>query len=74
MTTPTATTPAPKRGFGDLLCCCCGKDAALELDLSDLETVHCPECEERFALTEVRSVIARWQRVLAWVDMASPQE
>jgi hypothetical protein len=79
MTTATATdgapvTPPKLKGFGPLDCPCCGAEACIDLDLarplSGDEACHCSACSERFSLARVRQFIARWQRVLAWVDLA----
>ena len=46
----------------------CGQaEATVRLDLSDLETCHCVDCDETFSLDLVRDFIAKWQRVLGWV-------
>jgi hypothetical protein len=63
-----------RRGFGPLTCPLCGQDCAISLNLEDLETCTCPECSEEFTLDTVRDVIARWQKVLAWVDLCPAAE
>lgn len=78
MTTATANgvaqaTAKVERGFGELTCPCCGQDCGIQLNLSDLDTCSCPECSEEFSLDTVREMLAKWQRVLAWVD-ACPAE
>jgi hypothetical protein len=35
-----------------------------------LATCHCQDCDESFDLADVRSFIARWQVVVAWIDAA----
>lgn len=71
---PRATATPVKRGFGCLTCPLCGQDCGISLNLEDLETCTCPECSEEFTLDTVRDVIARWQRVLAWVEMCPAGE
>ncbi len=72
--TPVAEpTPAVKRGFA-LACILCGQECSISLDLDNLHTFNCPECEQTFSLDDVRGTIAAWQRVLAWVDSAPAQE
>lgn len=64
-------TTAAGRGFGALPCPKCGEDGAcITLDLSDLETCHCPECDGDFGLGDVRDLISKWSAVLKWVDAA----
>jgi hypothetical protein len=61
------------RGF-DLACIKCGEECCLSLDLNDLETVRCPECDNEYTLEEVRKVIGQWARLLAWVDLAPARQ
>jgi hypothetical protein len=66
--------PAAKRGFGELPCPCCGAEGCITLDLSDLDTLFCPNCEAAFDLAAVKSFIAKWQRLLTWVESAPAAE
>jgi transcription elongation factor Elf1 len=62
------TTPTPKRGFL-LPCPCCGEEAAgISLNLGDGETFTCGECETEFTTEHIRDFIAKWTKILAWVD------
>jgi transcription elongation factor Elf1 len=77
MATATPTTNAPAtlalnkpKGFGPLPCIRCGQEASISLDLDDCSTFRCGECEESFDVCDLREHLARWQRVLAWVDAA----
>jgi hypothetical protein len=72
-TQATANGAAAKKGFGELTCPLCGQDGAIGLSLEDLESCTCPSCSEEFTLDAVRDVIAKWQRVLSWVD-SCPKE
>ena len=69
---PAAETRVAK-GF-DLCCIKCGEEVCLSLDLNDLDTVRCPECDGEFTLDEVRTFLGQWQRLLAWVDLAPARE
>ena len=68
-TTPT-TAPVARKGWGLLPCVKCGAETNMALYLDDLTTVRCGDCEEEIALADIRDLIARWSRVLAWVDAA----
>jgi hypothetical protein len=65
---PTTPAPAKRSGFGSLPCIRCGQDATISLDLDDCTTFRCAECDDSFDADDVRDHMARWQRVLAWVD------
>jgi hypothetical protein len=74
MTTATAASvngAAAKKGFGCLPCIRCGQEATVRLDLDDCATFTCGECEESWTADELREHLAKWQRVLAWVDAAA---
>lgn len=58
------------RGFGYLPCPRCLATGMVRLDLSDLDTCACTECDEEFTLADVRGLIAAWAPVLAWIDSA----
>lgn len=58
------------RGFGHLPCPKCGEEAIVQIDLDDLNTCKCGECEEEFTTEDVRNLIAKWSSVLAWIDTA----
>lgn len=63
------TTPAPRKGFGLLPCPLCGQpEVIVRLDLDDLKSCTCGECEESFDLDDVREWIGKWSRVLKTVD------
>jgi hypothetical protein len=64
---------ASPRGFGYLPCPRCGEEASIRIDLDDLDTFTCQECDNDFTLDTVRNLIDRWQRVLAWIDRAPGQ-
>lgn len=66
-TAPAQARPANK-GFGYLRCPLCAEEAVIRLDLDDLEHLTCGSCDESFTLDDVRDMIARWQRVLNWID------
>ncbi len=68
--TPTCTRPALKPMT--LPCPRCGEaSASISLELFRLgegEELHCHDCDADFSLDEVRELIARWTRVVAWID------
>jgi hypothetical protein len=73
-TTPAPTPPATGRGFGFLPCPKCGEaEVSIALIITDLtadDACKCCECDAEFSLDDVRQFIARWGRVLAWIDQA----
>jgi hypothetical protein len=75
MTTATSNgaVTAP-RAIGFLPCPLCGEQQArISLDLADF-ALHCADCDSHFLAEEVRAFIARWQRVLSWIDSAPAAE
>jgi hypothetical protein len=63
MATETTTT----RGIM-LPCPRCGEaEANIMLHLGD-QTLQCCECEEEFDADELRGIMARWVKVLAWME------
>ena len=63
--------PSP---FEALPCIKCGENCCLALDLDDLITFRCRECEEEFTREQVESTVAIWGRCLTWIDGAYPKE
>jgi transcription elongation factor Elf1 len=56
-----------------LPCPKCGEaEASMSLNLAD-GTFTCQECECEVTAEEVRGIIAKWRKVLAWVDAAPRQ-
>ena len=76
MATATETTTAPTtlaRGFGNLPCPKCGEEACVTLRLDSFEeddACKCCSCEAEFPLADIRDLMAKWGKVLAWLDMA----
>jgi hypothetical protein len=69
----TATPiPEAKTERGLLLPCpLCGEaEATVQLNLADLDTCTCLECDAEFSLDELAGRLARWQALLAWRDLA----
>ena len=69
-----ATATEKLTGFGKLRCPKCGEaEATIRVDLDDLLTFACTECDEEFGRDDVEEMMAaakRWARVLAWLDTA----
>ncbi|MBV8094432.1 MAG: hypothetical protein JO110_14645 [Acetobacteraceae bacterium] len=60
--------PATTRGLS-LPCPLCGEaDADIYLSLADGDTCRCGSCDNEFTLTDVRNLMAKWQKVLTWMD------
>jgi uncharacterized protein (DUF983 family) len=62
----TATT---QRGFS-VKCIACGEGETVRLDVHDVHTFHCSSCDGEFSADEVRTELARWGKLLAWLDSA----
>ena len=62
------TTTASATGVS-LPCPRCGEaQATMMLDMSSKEFT-CQECNEVFHVDEMRDVVARWTRIIGWVDL-----
>jgi hypothetical protein len=58
-----------------LPCPRCGEaSATIRLELADMDTCVCVDCDETFSLTDVRDWISRWSRVIRWVELFSQTE
>jgi hypothetical protein len=75
MTTQTTNNGTVKAKGLLLPCPLCGEQqASVSLYLDDMDTCYCRDCENEFSLDTVRELIARWQRVLSWVDACPADE
>jgi transposase-like protein len=61
----TATT----RGFA-VRCLHCSQEETVRIDAHDLHTFHCSSCDGEFTAEDVRAEMARWGKLLAWLDSA----
>lgn len=75
---PAPTCQPVRRGFGALPCPACGAaEASISIDLDDLtgdEACVCGECSNHFCLDHVRDIIAKWGKILQWIDSAPVME
>lgn len=55
------------KGFGELPCLKCGQTGTIRLDLDDLSTFSCPECDDTFCLDDVQEIIGKWGAVVRWL-------
>ncbi|HEY7308392.1 MAG TPA: hypothetical protein VH643_03415 [Gemmataceae bacterium] len=70
-TIPMTNKKPVRRGFPSLPCIRCGNtDGNVRLDLDDVDTFNCVECDEQFTAGDVRDFIGQWKAVLAWIDAA----
>lgn len=67
----TATATATK-GF-TVGCLKCG-ETGVRLNLEDLDTFCCPSCDDEFTLDDVREHMAKWARVVQWIDAAPAED
>lgn len=62
----------------NVVCPFCGANpASLSLDLNDLDTITCGDCETYTvaeAVEKAREALAAWERLAAWVDAAPVQD
>jgi transcription elongation factor Elf1 len=62
---------APELKSITLGCPCCGEpEASICVNLAQLddEAFTCLECDAAFTVTQVRSMIRRWAKVLSWLE------
>jgi predicted nucleic acid binding AN1-type Zn finger protein len=69
------STQTTSEAIGLLLPCpkCGNTEASIKLCLFDGGTFCCLECDDEFTAEDVRDFIAKWRKVLAWVDAAPRQ-
>ncbi len=60
--------------FPSLKCFHCPESDCITLDLSDLPTFRCRECEAEFSIEDVQAHLAQWQAVVAWIGQEAPVE
>jgi hypothetical protein len=65
MATATTTT----RGFS-VLCLRCAEEETVRVDVHALHTFTCTSCDAEFSADDVRAEMARWEKLLAWLDTA----
>jgi transcription elongation factor Elf1 len=54
-----------------LPCPHCGEEqAVISLNLADMDSFTCQECNAEFDTDSVRNLIAKWTRILAWIGTA----
>jgi hypothetical protein len=67
----TVVAAVKAKGWGLLPCPLCGEQqASVHLDLTDLDTFHCADCDSDFSASDVKAFIEKWSKVLAWCEMA----
>jgi hypothetical protein len=60
--------PAVKRGVL-LPCPCCGQEeATITVSLADGDTLYCEDCSTSFSLDLVRGFVAKWSRMVAYIE------
>lgn len=52
-------------------CIKCGEAGSIKLDLTDMDTLTCSECDAEYSVDDVRAVMREWGPVLAWIDSAA---
>ncbi len=51
-------------------CLHCSQEETVRIDAHDLHTFHCSSCDGEFTAEDVRAEMARWGKLLAWLDSA----
>ena len=68
-TSPALTIAETAERGQTLPCPCCGEEnATITLNLADAESLVCQDCEADFTVDQVRAFIAKWGRLLAWIE------
>lgn len=69
-----APTEAPiTRGFA-VPCLHCGEAGYVRVSLDDVSQFSCGNCDADYTADDVRSTLATWTKLLAWLDSAPPVE
>jgi hypothetical protein len=42
----------------------------VRLDVHDVHTFHCTSCDAEFTADDVRAELARWTKLLTWLETA----
>lgn len=48
----------------------CGEPNGLRLHLDDISLLTCQHCDSEISTSDIKSIIAEWERLLAWVATA----
>jgi len=51
-------------------CLHCAEEETVRVDVHDVLTFHCGSCDAEFTADDVRAELARWGKLLAWLDSA----
>lgn len=51
-----------------VICPKCLEEAAVSLDLTDGDTLACPECDETYSAATVRELVDGWAKLLPWIE------
>ncbi len=62
-----ATATDTQRGFS-VRCLHCGQEESIRIDAHDLHNFTCSSCDAEFTADDVREELARWGKLLAWLD------
>jgi transcription elongation factor Elf1 len=57
------------KGFA-VRCLHCGQEESIRIDAHDLHNFTCSSCDAEFTADDVRAEMARWGKLLAWLDSA----
>lgn len=57
-------------GF-NLTCIKCGNQGEISLDMDDLKTFRCRQCDDEFTAEDIAEVIGEWKRALDWINVGA---
>ena len=60
-------TSIPEDLTMDAVCPKCLTTAAITVDVTDGDRLHCPECDEDYSLDDVIACIESWTDLLPWL-------
>lgn len=76
MTTATVNAPAtgtPIRGWAGVPCVKCVALDSLRMDVGEVTSFVCNQCDESFTADDVReavAAVAKWAPLLKWIELA----
>lgn len=51
----------------DVTCPKCLCEAAVTLDVTDGDTLTCPDCSESYTVADIEALVEGWAKLLPWI-------
>lgn len=51
----------------NVMCPKCLSETCVKLDVTDGDTLSCPDCEEEYTVADVEALVESWGRLLPWI-------